>query len=84
MPDQEKSSTALSFPLQLVIQIVSIAIVIAGFLWGMRADQREVLVIQRMQAERLEELNKKYEMLRLDVQDINVALARAGIDRKGH
>ena len=89
---READASRLSFPMQLVVLVVttaiSVALSVTGTTWSIRSDVRDVATRLELREEnyrkdqdalqgQMRQLSARYEMLQVDVNDLKLALARS-------
>lgn len=95
---QEPDASRLSFPLQLVILLVTTVLSVAGSQWAttynLRSDVRDILTRQESQAkldeeragnvrDAIGELKRQQAMQAFEIQEIKLSLAQSGLLKKG-
>lgn len=94
-PERSEAPDAsrLTFPVQTVILVVSIVLSVVGSTWGMRSDLRDIQTRVELRQESyvedrenmqqsIKNLQAKVELMTLEIQNLNLALASAGVERK--
>lgn len=96
--DNGRDANKLTFPLQLVITlistVVSIVITVMATTWSMRSDIRDISTRMELRdsvysqnigqlKEKIQEQGKDIKMMQLDVTNIQLSLAKAGIPGSG-
>lgn len=83
-------ASRLTFPVQTVILVVSVAVSVVGSTWGMRSDLRDIQTRaelrqaayeqdQKNDSESIKALKAQVELLRYDFNEMNLQLARDGV-----
>ena len=91
--DAAPDASRLTFPVQTVILVVSIVLSVVGSTWGMRSDLRDIQTRVELRQESYVEdrenmqssikgLQAKVELMTLEIQNLNLALASAGVERR--
>lgn len=79
MADENGSIRLSLSTVQFLIQLAVFILAISAWGWTIKSDVRVQAVEQGHQKEKVEELTRRVEMLRLDVQSLQMSLASKGI-----